>query len=176
MEEISLNILDIARNSIKANATEVIIKENSDDKKLEVEISDNGTGMDEETLQKVTDPFFSSRKTRKIGLGVPFFKMVALMSGGEFEIKSKLGVGTKVTATFYKDNIDMMPLGNIVDTIITLMTNESNTDIIFTHALQDKTISFDTKVIREIFAGFDLSNPKVIVACKNHLENEYNKK
>ncbi len=176
MEELSLHILDIARNSIKANATYVFITidEAKNKEKIVIEISDDGCGMDEETLSRVTDPFFSSRESRKIGLGIPFFKMAALMSGGSFDIESTLGEGTTVKASFLKSNIDTMPLGNIVDTIITLMSNEKNVDVKFKHKLENEIeITFDTEVVKEIFDGFNLTNPKVIVACRKHLKNEY---
>ena len=112
MTEIALNILDVAENSVRANATLVEITVTIDRAKdlLSVLIKDDGCGMSSEQLQSVEDPFFTTRTTRKVGLGIPFYKQAALAAGGEFYIKSELGVGTETFASFGLSNIDRMPL------------------------------------------------------------------
>ena len=133
MNELSLHILDICQNSIKANANliEIIITENKADNIYKIEIIDNGYGMNKKTLSEVADPFFTTRTTRKVGLGVSFFKMAADMAGGNLEITSEVNQGTKVTATFQHNHIDRAPLGDIEDSlsilIKNLLKNESDT-------------------------------------------------
>ena len=128
MDEISLNILDIVQNSIKAQATYISIAINIDRNKdlISIIIEDNGQGISKEQLDKVDDPFYTTRTTRNIGLGIPFFKQAALQTGGDFYITSKLGQGTNVKAEFVFSHIDRMPLGNIVDTIHLLITMGQN--------------------------------------------------
>ena len=119
MTEISLNILDVTENSTRAGAKVVHITVDADEEKdlLTVIIEDDGCGMSKEQLASVKDPFFTTRSTRKVGLGVPFFREAALPAGGSFDITSEEGVGTKVTAEFQLSNIDRMPLGDITGTI-----------------------------------------------------------
>lgn len=123
MPEISLNILDVAENSTRAGASLVEITVDADtvSDRLTIVIKDNGCGMTREQVSQVTDPFFTSRTTRKVGLGVPFFKYAAESTGGSFSIESRLGEGTEVTAVFVLSHIDRMPLGDITSTIHTLM-------------------------------------------------------
>ena len=114
MQELSLNVLDIAQNSISAGATLTEITIEVDEKDfLAITIKDNGKGMDSETVKNVTSPFFTSRTTRKVGMGVPFFKQAAEDTGGSFTITSEVGVGTTIKAVFDTNNIDYTPLGEV---------------------------------------------------------------
>lgn len=151
MQEISLDILDIAQNSISACATliEITVDENSKDDTLTVAISDNGLGMTSEQLKAVTDPFYTTRKTRKVGLGVPFFKMAAEMSGGNFKISSEVGKGTKVCGIFGLSNIDRMPLGNINETISALIYCNPDIDFVYKRSRNGKSFTLDTQEIRK---------------------------
>ena len=119
MEELSLNILDIAQNSVRAEASQVgiTVKELKAIDRMIITITDNGCGRTREQVAHVEDPFFTTRTTRKVGLGVPFFKMAALMTGGDFSIRSQVGVGTEVEAQFGLSHIDRMPLGNMAETM-----------------------------------------------------------
>ena len=112
MPELSLNILDVTQNSVTAGANliKINISASTADDRLTISISDNGCGMTEEQVKNVTDPFFTSRTTRKVGLGIPFFKMAAELTGGSFRIESKVGEGTTTTAVFGLSSIDRMPL------------------------------------------------------------------
>ena len=121
MRELALHVLDIAENSVKANASLVTVEIIAKDNILTIRISDDGRGMSEEFLSKVTDPFTTTRTTRKVGMGIPLLKQAAETSGGAFDIKSKLGVGTTVTATFLLDDVDRMPLGDVAETATTLL-------------------------------------------------------
>ena len=115
MRELSLHILDIAQNSIKAEAEclRIAVIEDLINDKLTIKIKDDGTGMDADTVKKVVDPFYTTRTTRKVGLGIPLFKLSAEQCGGYFEIKSQLGIGTEITAVFKHSHIDRVPLGNM---------------------------------------------------------------
>ena len=123
MEELSLNILDIAQNSVRAGAhhVEISIAVSFAQDRLSISITDDGCGMSQEQIAKVEDPFFTTRTTRKVGLGVPFFKMAALMTGGSFSIQSQIGRGTRVEGVFGLGHIDRMPSGNVADTRCILM-------------------------------------------------------
>ncbi|MFR5069501.1 MAG: ATP-binding protein [Eubacteriales bacterium] len=113
MRELSLNVMDIVQNSISAGATVIKISVLEEAQKLTIVVTDNGKGMSKEQVCKVIDPFFTTRTTRKVGMGIPLFKMEAEMTGGSFEIESDLNQGTKVTATFITTHLDMLPLGDI---------------------------------------------------------------
>ena len=134
MTEISLNVLDVAENSTRAGAKLVTITVAADFNadRLTIIIEDDGCGMSEEQIERVTDPFFTSRTTRKVGLGVPFFKYAAESTGGSFTIESQVGIGTTVTAVFVLSHIDRMPLGDISSTIHTLIVYHPETDLHWT--------------------------------------------
>ena len=134
MTELSLNILDIAENSVKAGAslTEITVEVDTAQNLLEIIIRDNGCGMSEEQVKQVVDPFYTTRTTRKVGLGVPFFKESAEATGGSFSIESKIGIGTTVKASYKLDNIDRMPMGDLTATIHTLITMHEDLDFLFT--------------------------------------------
>ena len=124
MRELSLNILDIAQNSISAGAslTEIVVNENTKENTLLIGIYDNGCGMTEEQVKSVIDPFFTTRTTRKVGMGIPLFKMSCEQTGGKFTIESEKGVGTKINALYKTDSVDFTPLGDIASTIVTIVS------------------------------------------------------
>lgn len=152
MTELSLNVLDIAQNSVKAGASiiRIGVEAYSEFDIMILSIEDNGCGMDEDTLAKVTDPFSTSRTTRKVGLGVPFFKQAAEQSGGAFSIKSAPGKGTTVLASFSLSHIDRMPLGDMTATVLALVTANPHIDFIHTYSVNDRSFVFSTFDIREI--------------------------
>ncbi len=164
MQELSLNILDITQNSVKANATliKIIIVKTTTNKMLSIIIEDNGCGMSKEQLEQVVDPFFTTRTTRKVGLGVPFFKMSAEMTGGSFEIKSDLDVGTKIIASYYYENIDMMPLGDIAATMVSLISVNPDIDFVYSFRLNDKEFCMDTREIKVVLEGLPINSNDVL--------------
>ena len=172
MPEISLNVLDVAENSIRANADlvkiTVDIQESTDT--LAITFEDNGCGMSEEQIAKVEDPFFTTRTTRKVGLGIPFFKMAAESTGGSFSISSTLGVGTVTKAVFGLSHIDRMPLGDITGTIHTLITFNTQTDFIYTYIFNDKSFVLDTREFKEVLGGIPLDTPDVSAYIKEYLK------
>ncbi len=171
MPEISLNILDVAQNSIRANASLVEIKVCADTGKdlLTIIIKDDGCGMTAEQLEKVIDPFFTTRTTRKIGLGIPFFKFAAESTGGDFNIHSELGVGTTVTAHFGLSNIDRMPLGDMTSTIHMLITLNTGIDFLYVYSLNEREFTLDTREFREVLGDVSFDLPDVSVYIKDYL-------
>lgn len=163
MTEISLNVLDVAENSAKAKASLVTITIAADTEKdlLTIVIEDNGCGMTPEQVSQVTDPFFTSRTTRKVGLGVPFFKYAAESTGGSFTIESQTGRGTTVTAVFVLSHIDRMPLGDINSTIHTLIVYHPDIDFIYTYRYNHKVFTLDTRQFREILGDVPFDTPEI---------------
>jgi anti-sigma regulatory factor (Ser/Thr protein kinase) len=171
MQEISLNILDLAQNSISAGATliEISVEENMAEDKLTVTIIDNGSGMTPEQLCAVTDPFYTTRTTRKVGLGVPFFKMAAEMSGGRFEINSKIGFGTSVCGVFGLTNIDRMPIGDVNSTVTTLIYCNPELDFVYKRSHDGKSFTFDTREARIVLGDVPLNANEVTLWIKEFL-------
>ncbi|MDO4488651.1 MAG: ATP-binding protein [Eubacteriales bacterium] len=171
MTEISLNILDVAENSTRAGATLVEITLAADTKAdtLTLVIKDNGCGMTPEQVEHVTDPFFTTRTTRKVGLGVPFLKQAAESTGGSFTIESEVGVGTTDTAVFGLSHIDRMPLGDITTTIQNLIIYHPDTDFLYTYRYDDKEFVLDTREFREVLGGVPLDTPDVAQYIKEYL-------
>lgn len=171
MTELSLNVLDVAQNSVKANAALIEISINADTKQdiLEIIIKDNGCGMPPEIVNKVTDPFYTTRTTRKVGLGIPFLKMAAEMTGGSFKIESEIGNGTVVTSTFGLSNIDRMPLGDINSTIETLIIYNTHIDFIYNYKVNEKEFTLSTIEMKEVLDGIPLNSPDVVAYIKEFL-------
>ena len=164
MRELSLNILDIVQNSIsaEANLIEIDLNEDSHSNITVIRISDNGKGMTKEQIDSVTNPFYTTRKTRKVGLGIPLFKMAAEITGGNFEIESSLGSGTVITAKFINSNIDMTPVGDINSTIGILIKCNPNLDFVFKRTVNGSSFTLDTREIRNIIGkDIPLNNPDI---------------
>lgn len=170
MRELSLNILDIAENSFKAKASLVEISILQEENMLSIIIKDNGCGMDEEFLSRVTDPFTTTRTTRKVGMGIPLFKMAAEQSGGSFNITSKVGVGTTVTATFEIDNVDRPPLGDIADTIVSIIGNLGDCDLIFRYKAFETDFTLDTKEVRRELENLPINTPEILVFLRDMIK------
>lgn len=180
MKELSLNILDIAENSVRAGAelTKIIIDETDDT--ITVAISDDGCGMTEEILRNVTDPFCTTRTTRKVGLGIPLLKLAAEQTGGRVDIVSRHegqypdSHGTTTTALFYKNHIDMTPLGDIAATVVTLIQCNPHIDFLFCHTTPGKKVELDTRELREVLGDVPLNTVDVIMWIKENLNEQYN--
>jgi hypothetical protein len=171
MEDISLHILDIAENSIDAGATliKITITEDTDADVLSVEIEDNGRGIPEDLIEEVLNPFYSTRKTRKIGLGLSLLAQSARETGGDLLLQSKENRGTVVTAHFIPSHIDMKPLGNIADTILVLVAGTPEIDFVFSHERNGNTYSLDTRSIKADLDGVPINSPSVLSALKKYL-------
>lgn len=167
MRELALNILDIAENSVKAGATLIRVTVRAEDGMLTIEIADDGCGMDAEFLKRVTDPFTTTRTTRKVGMGIPLFKMAAEMAGGEFSIRSEKDVGTTVRATFVLGHIDRAPLGDLADTVVTLIGGECGSEFVFDVSVDGKGFEFDTRELKAQLDGVPVSEPDVLVFVRD---------
>ena len=174
MQELSLNILDIAQNSIGANATLIEIGVEVDENDfLAITVRDNGKGMDQETVENVINPFFTSRTTRKVGLGVPFFKQAAEDTGGSFHIESQVGKGTTIKAVFDTSNIDYTPLGEVWDTVAILIQMNETIDFVYSVKKDGEEFVCDTRQLREIMEGMPLSDLNVVQWIKEFIrENQ----
>lgn len=177
MRELSLNVMDVAQNSITAGASliEILVEEDRQKGELVIFIIDNGKGMSEEQVQRVIDPFYTTRTTRKVGLGVPLFKMEAEMTGGDFSIQSQLGKGTTVRARFVTSHVDMIPLGNINDTILLLVSCNPDRDFRFVHRIDEKELELDTRQLREVLGeDVPLNDPDVVQWIRGYLQEQSN--
>ena len=186
MKDISLHLLDILQNSVYAGATEIVVEMQEDSSKgiVELIITDNGKGMDAETLAKVTDAFFTTRTTRKVGLGLPLLKQNAERTGGSFMVTSEQGTGSKVEAVFCSHSIDMLPLGDIAGTLALTISSWPAIEFRYEHKTTFGDFSLKTTELKEILEGLPLNNPEVIKFMKEMItENlheisagEYNKR
>ncbi|MEW6619208.1 MAG: ATP-binding protein [bacterium] len=171
MEDLSLHILDIVENSIRAGAKRVKIKIDENLKKdvLKIEMNDDGFGMDEETVKKATDPFFTTKKTRKVGLGLSLLAQAANECDGKFEIKSKKGIGTKITASFKHSHIDRKPIGDMKQTIMTLIAGNPEIDFFYQHKKENLTYSLDTDKIKADLDEIPINNVEVLKLIQKDL-------
>ncbi len=176
MKELSLNILDITENSVKAGAalTEISITEKDDT--LILTIKDDGCGMSDEILKTVENPFYTTRTTRKVGLGIPLLKLAAEQTGGNVKIVSSTqshNHGTTVTALFFKNHLDFTPLGDIKETVVTLIQGHPDTDFLFIHKCDNGEVKLDTRELRVVLEGVPLDTYEVIVWIKEYLNEQY---
>jgi len=172
MKEISLNILDIAKNSTKAKATLVQITIDETENTLTLVIEDNGCGMPPEFVKAVTEPFTTTRKTRKVGLGLPLLRMTADMTGGSFSIESEVGKGTRVSVSFGLDHIDRPPLGDVSGAWFTLVFMNPELDFLLIYEVDGGRFEFDTRVIRETVAPIPLNEPEIAAWIRECISQE----
>ncbi|MGI6254641.1 MAG: ATP-binding protein [Acutalibacter sp.] len=180
MRELSLNVMDIAQNSISAGASLITISvvEDQGGDTLSISVEDNGKGMSPETVQKVIDPFYTTRTTRSVGLGIPLFKMEAEMTGGNFQIDSQLGVGTTLTAVFKPSSVDMIPLGDINGTVQLLISCNPQLDFIFQRVLrtpegEQREFTLKTAELRQVLGeDVPLDTPDVVLWIKDYLSEQ----
>lgn len=177
MDELSLHILDIVQNSVsaKANLIKINVTENNKEDFIIIEIEDNGVGIDEKDLEKVQDPFFTTKKEKKVGLGIPLFKQIALTCDGEFNIESKKNLGTKIYAKFKKSHPDLPPLGDLKNTILTLILSIKNCDFIFFYNKDNRIFEIDTREIKKNLGDTPLNHPEVINFLKEFFEENFKK-
>ena len=170
MEDLSLHILDIAENSVAANADEIEIRITEDKKKdlLSVEVIDNGVGMDKETLEKALDPFYTSKTVRRFGFGLSLLAEATKAANGHFSIQSKKGNGTRIKADFQHSHIDRQPLGDIGQSLLTLIIGNPEIDFIYEHKRNGHTYCLDNRKIRDQLHGMPINS---LVGIKKIREN-----
>ncbi len=174
MQDLSMYCLDIATNSVKAKASVIKISmiNSEKDNLLSLMIEDNGCGMDAKTLQKVVDPFYTTRTTRRVGLGVSFFKNLADMCEGEFNITSTVNVGTHIKVTLKKNHWDTPPIGNLSETVSTLIQMDDTIQWIFEYSSDDGVFVLDTNKIKDILDGVSLKEPKILIWIKEYVDEQ----
>ena len=176
MRELSLNILDIAQNSIAAGASLITIEvaEDTAAKELLIRISDDGCGMTQEQVSNVLDPFFTTRTTRKVGMGIPLFKLAAEQTGGSLRIESEKGKGTTTSALFRTDSIDFTPLGDVTSTVVILISMNTDRDFIYRRSRDSESFELSTAEMREILGGVPLNEPEVVEWMKDYINEQTN--
>ncbi len=173
MRELSLNVLDIAQNSVSAGASliEIFLAADTRADCMSIEIKDNGRGMSEDFLKRITDPFTTTRTTRKVGMGIPLFKYSAESAGGSFSIRSQKGAGTAVKASYKISHIDRMPLGDMESTLTTLISMSPDIDFVFKADIDGTEAALDTREMREVLGDeAELNNPEILDFIKNYIK------
>ena len=177
MKELSLNILDVAKNSVRAGASRIKISIDTDlDGIMTVIIEDNGCGMDEEMVKNVTDPFCTTRTTRKVGLGLPLLKMAAEQTGGSISITSSVekgNSGTVVRAVFDTKSIDCMPMGDIVSTVCVLIAGSPEIDFEFSDRSPERCVEMKTVELRAVLGDISLAEPEIQTWMSEYLKDQY---
>jgi len=170
MKDLSMHIMDIAQNSVRAKArlVHIAILEKGED--LIIHVEDDGTGMDAETVAKVTDPFYTSRTTRKVGLGIPLIKQNAEQTDGKLDLTSELGKGTILRAIFGRYHIDRPPMGDLPGTMAMLISGNPQLDFEFHYEKDGETFSLDSREVKEILGDVDIRLPKVANFLKQMID------
>ena len=179
MKELSLNILDIAQNSIKANAAHVEIALEQRGDWLTITITDDGTGMSPEFAAEAANPFTTTRTTRKVGMGLPLFKLAAEQTGGTFSLSSHQAAhegddhGTTVSATFNTAHVDCEPVGDITETILTLIQGNPDLSLTYLYSKDGEELRLSTDEMREILGDtVPLNSPDVLAWARSFLNGE----
>ena len=180
MTDLSLYILDITMNSVRAGAKNISVSLEEENKVLTVKITDDGCGMTAEQVEKLSNPFFTTRTTRKVGLGIPFLRMLAEQTEGRVDIESKSEKefedhGTVVTAVFHSDHIDFVPLGDLVETMITLIQGSPDIDFVYSHTSDEGIeVGMDTREMRAILGeDIPLNSYEILQFIRGFLKDQY---
>jgi len=171
MEDLSLHILDIVENSINAGAKNVTVRmiENARTDKMIIEIKDDGKGMNPEEIKQATDPFFTSRTTRKVGLGLSLIQEATDMANGTLVIRSTKGRGTKIAATFQRSHIDRKPIGNIMATLMMLIVGNPDVEFRFIHKRDNEKFELDTRKMKNKIRGSNIHSANALTVVRKHL-------
>ena len=163
MQDIAMHVLDIGMNSLKADSSEVkiFINEDTNSSRISFTIIDDGRGMSEEEMKNAQDPFYTSRTTRRFGLGIPFIKAAAEICGGKFLLQSLKGKGTELKAEFDSSNIDCPPLGNVADAIVTLMVFDETINLIYQYSYNDTEFIVSTNELKNELEDVAISEPAI---------------
>jgi hypothetical protein len=156
--------MDVAENGLDAGADliRISVKEDRDADRLEITIADNGRGIPKEKLSRVLDPFYTTRTTRRVGLGLSLFREASRRCEGDLQVRSEEGQGTEVTASFRLSHIDLPPLGDVAGTMAALIAGNGQADFAYTHEVDGRRFELDTRAIREELEDVPLHHPEVI--------------
>ena len=169
LRDISLHIHDLSENSITAGATLIRIALCAEDGVLTLRLTDNGKGMSPELLARVEDPFTTSRTERKVGMGIPFFKLACEQTGGSFRIASELGKGTELTGRLMIGNIDRIPLGDVGETVSMLILESPETRFVLELTARGESFTLDTDEVREQLDGAPISDFEILQWIKEYV-------
>jgi hypothetical protein len=171
MIQLALHLLDIAENSSRSDAKriEITLDEDMKSDTLSLEIRDNGKGMDAETLKKAMDPFYTTKKVRRVGLGLPMLEQAAQKAGGRFSLESEVGKGTRVFAQFQHSHIDRQPIGDIPGVLVALIIGNPDADILYIHRKNGKSYTLDTSEIRSALGDVPLNHMEVLNVIKDNI-------
>lgn len=177
MPDIAMHLLDIVFNSIRAKASliKIYLLDSIKEDKIVCRVEDNGSGMNEETVEAVQSPFFTTRTTRDVGLGVPLFKEGALQTGGDFQLSSEVGKGTVIEASYVKSHLDCPSVGNLAETIVTLIQADSSIEYEITYQTDSGKFEFKTVEIKEILDGVPINEPDIILWLKEYIKEGINR-
>lgn len=169
-----MHILDVLQNAREAGASLVrlTIEEDLAADRLTIVVEDNGRGMDEKTRSKALDPFFTTRTTRHVGLGLPLFAAAAERCNGSLKVESAPGQGTRVTATFQHSHVDRAPLGHIAESLMAFLMGDSPCDLVYCHRRDGREFSLDTRVVRQELGEIPFSHPAVREWMRNYIAQE----
>lgn len=169
MIDLAMHMMDIVQNSLRAGARQVEIEltESSGDHTLLFRVKDDGSGMDEETLRKLADPFFTTRTTRKVGLGIPFLKMTCEQAGGRLKLSSQEGLGSVVEAVYRTDHPDCLPLGDMAGYLTLLLRANPETRFRFVCRIDEAQFQLDSDELKE--QGIELQHPQMLAAVKEYI-------
>lgn len=172
MQDLAMHLLDIVYNSIRAKAKciKIFIRESFKLDIIIIRVEDNGIGMNEDTVAKVQDPFFTTRTTRNVGLGIPLFKMGALLCDGSFRLESKENIGTLIEASYKKSHLDTPPMGDLSETIVTLIQADENIEYEFHYENDDIQFDLNTVEIKEVLDGVSIVEPDIIIWLKSYVK------
>ena len=172
MQDLVMHLLDIVYNSIRAKAKliKIFFKDSINKDIIVLRVEDDGIGMNEETVKKVQDPFFTTRTTRNVGLGIPLFKIGALSCDGTFKLESKENIGTLIEATYKKSHLDTPPIGDISESIVTLIQADENIDYEFHYETDDVVFDLNTVEIKELLDGVSIVEPDIIIWLKSYVK------
>ncbi|MDF2499713.1 MAG: ATP-binding region ATPase domain protein [Anaerosporomusa subterranea] len=171
MRDLALHILDLVQNSVEAGADSVwlsVIEDLTLDL-LTIRVVDNGRGMDEDTCHRVSDPFYTTRSTRRVGLGLPLIQMSTSQCGGQLVITSELGRGTTVEASWRWSHLDRPPLGDLATTLKSLIVGNSELDLNYTHQVGRNCFSLSVRELRDTLNGIPFTQPDVLVWLDEYL-------
>ncbi len=172
MQDFSMHILDIAQNSVRAEAKDIAITviEDTDKNLLSFSIEDNGCGMSPEMLKAVRDPFTTSRTTRKVGLGIPMLEQTCQQCNGYLEIESVVGKGTKLKAVMEHNHIDRPPMGDLAETVFLLIVSNTGHDFMYRHVYNNREYFLDTREVKEVLEDLPLTDPSVMEWLKANIQ------
>lgn len=173
MRELALHLLDIAENSIAARAKNIsiLVQEETGPDRLKILVKDDGVGMPPEIVSQVTDAFYTSRTTRKVGLGLPLLKDAAEACNGSLTVNSTVGVGTSVAVDFQRSHIDRMPLGDLSTTFLSLLISNPQIHWFFQYRVDDKVFEFDDTPVKECIGDLSLTEPEVLAYLRETIQN-----